>query len=67
MPTHPDLAGGLGYLPVAQSHFDLLCFAFSAVAAGGYAEQMMYGGAALKGFTVSMAGQGRPVCGSWLS
>jgi hypothetical protein len=56
VPTHPDLAGGLGYLPVAQSHFDLLCFAFSAVAAGGYAEQMMYGGAALKGFTVPMLG-----------
>jgi len=56
VPTHPDLAGGLGYLPVAQSHFDLLCFAFSAVAAGGYAEQMMYGGAPLKGFTVPMLG-----------
>jgi hypothetical protein len=54
MPTHPDLAGGLGYLPVAQSHFDLLCFAFSAVAAGAYAEQMIYGGVPLKGFTLSM-------------
>jgi hypothetical protein len=56
VPTHPDLAGGLGYLPVAQSHFDLLCFAFSAVAAGGYAEQMMYGGAALKGFALPVLG-----------
>jgi hypothetical protein len=52
VPTHPDLAGGLGYLPVAQSHFDLLCFAFSAVAAAAYAEQMMYGGAPLTGFTL---------------
>jgi hypothetical protein len=52
VPTHPDLAGGLGYLPVATSHFDLLCFAFSAVAAGAYAEQMMYGGATLKAFTL---------------
>jgi hypothetical protein len=56
VPTHPDLAGGLGYLPVAQSHFDLLCFAFSAVAAGAYAEQMMYAGALLKGFTVPVLG-----------
>jgi hypothetical protein len=56
MPTHPDLAGGLGYLPVAQSHFDLICFAFSAVAAGGYAEQMMYGGATLKGFALPVLG-----------
>jgi hypothetical protein len=54
--THPDLAGGLGYLPVAQSHFDLLCFAFSAVAAGGYAEQMIYGDAPLKGFAVPVLG-----------
>jgi hypothetical protein len=56
LPTHPDLAGGLGNLPVAQSHFDLLCFAFSAVAAGGYAEQMMYGGATLKGFALPVLG-----------
>jgi len=56
MPTHPDLAGGLGYLPVAQSHFDLICFAFSAVAAGAYAEQMMYGGAPLKGFALPVLG-----------
>jgi hypothetical protein len=56
MPTHPDLAGGLGYLPVAQSHFELLCFAFSAVAAGAYAEQMMYGGAPLQGFALPVLG-----------
>jgi hypothetical protein len=56
VPTHPDLAGGLGYLPVAQSHFDLLCFAFAAVAAGAYAEQMMYGGAPLKGFALPVLG-----------
>jgi hypothetical protein len=56
VPTHPDLAGGLGYLAVAQSHFDLICFAFSAVAAGGYAEQMMYGGATLKGFALPVVG-----------
>ena len=56
VPTHPDLAGGLGYLPVAQSHFDVLCLAFSAVAAGHYAEQMMFGNATLKGFTVPMLG-----------
>jgi hypothetical protein len=55
MPTHPDLAGGLGYLAVAKSHFDLICFAFSAVAAGGYAEQMMYG-ATLKGFALPVLG-----------
>jgi hypothetical protein len=56
MPTHPDLAGGLGYVAVAQSHFDTLCFAFSAVAAGAYAERMMFTGAALKAFTLPALG-----------
>jgi hypothetical protein len=56
VPTHPDLAGGLGYLSVAQSHFDVLCFAFSAVASGTYAEQMIFGGASLKGFTLPVLG-----------
>jgi hypothetical protein len=56
VPTHPDLAGGLGYLPIAQSHFDVLCFAFSAVAAGVYAERMVFGGAPLQGFAVPVLG-----------
>lgn len=56
VPTHPDLAGGLGYLPVAQSHFDLLCFAFSAVAAGAYAERMIFGGVPLTAFTLPVLG-----------
>jgi hypothetical protein len=56
MPTHPDLAGGLGYLAVAQSHFETLCFAFSAVAASVYAERMMYGGAALNAFALPALG-----------
>jgi hypothetical protein len=48
--THPDLAGGLGYLAVAQSHFEILCLAFSAVAAGTHAEHMIFAGAPLKAF-----------------
>jgi hypothetical protein len=56
VPTHPDLVGGLGYLPIAQSHFDILCFGFSAVAAGVYAEGMIFRGAPLKEFTVPMLG-----------
>jgi hypothetical protein len=56
MPTHPDLAGGLGYVAVAQSHFDTLCFALSAVAAGAYAERMMFTGAALQAFTLPALG-----------
>jgi hypothetical protein len=56
VPTHPDRVGGLGYLPVAQSHFGILCLAFSAVAAGTHAERMIFAGASLKAFTVAALG-----------
>jgi hypothetical protein len=56
VPTHPDLAGGLGYLGVAQGHFEMAAFAVSAVAAGAFAERMMFAGAALNELT-------RPVVG----
>ena len=54
IPTHPDLAGGLGYLPVAQSHFEVLCTAFSAVVAGVYAERMMFAGMRLDALTLPL-------------
>ena len=54
--THPDLVGGLGYLPVAQSHFEILCLAFSAVAASTHAERMIFAGAPLKAFTLPALG-----------
>jgi hypothetical protein len=51
VPTHPDLTGGLGYLPVAQGHFEVLCTAFSAVVAGIYAERMLFSGLRLEALT----------------
>ena len=51
LPTHPDLAGGLGYLPVAQGHFEILCTVFSAVVASIYAERMMFSGLRLEALT----------------
>ena len=51
LPTHPDLAGGLGYLPVAQGHFEILCTVFSAVVASIYAERMMFSGVRLEALT----------------
>jgi hypothetical protein len=56
VPTHPDLVGGLGYLPVAQSHFEILCLAFSAVAASTHAERMIFAGASLEAFTLPALG-----------
>jgi hypothetical protein len=56
VPTHPDLVGGLGYLAVAQSHFEILCLLFAAVAAGTHAERMLFAGASLKAFTLPALG-----------
>jgi hypothetical protein len=56
VPTHPDLVGGLGYLSVAQSHFEVLCLAFSAVAAATHAERMLFAGAPLQAFTLPALG-----------
>jgi hypothetical protein len=54
MPTHPDLAGGLGYLQVTQGHFEILCTAFSVVAAGVYAERMVFAGMRLEELTLPL-------------
>lgn len=44
IPTHPDLAGGLGPAGGAQSYrgFGILSFAASAILAGNFAEQMLF-------------------------
>jgi hypothetical protein len=42
VPTHPDLAGGLGYLGAAHSHFGTLTFAVSAVLSASFAEQVLF-------------------------
>jgi hypothetical protein len=48
IPTHPDLAGGLGNLGTAQTSFSLLSFAISVPLAGVLAEKMLFAGAGLK-------------------
>lgn len=41
-PTHPDLAGGLGILNIAQASFFILIFAASAAMAGLFAARIIY-------------------------
>ena len=48
MPTHPDNAGGLGYLEVVQIHFIPLVVAISAVQAASLAEEISMGMAAFE-------------------
>lgn len=43
VPTHPDSAGGLGYLGTVQRHYQWLCLAMSVVLAGNFAERILFG------------------------
>ena len=56
VPIHPDLAGGLGFLGVAQGHFSALSFAATSVLAGMFAEQMLFAGASLASLRLSVLG-----------
>jgi hypothetical protein len=56
VPTHPDLAGGLGTLGVVHSHFGMFAFAGSTALAGAYAENMFFAGATLDGLKLLAVG-----------
>jgi len=56
LPTHPDLAGGLGFLGVGQAKFSILIFAGSSVMAAGLADQIIYAGATLVSFKYLIVG-----------
>jgi hypothetical protein len=43
VPTHPDNAGGLGYLEVVHTEFSFVIFAISAVYAASFAESVLAG------------------------
>jgi len=49
LPTHPDFAGGLGYLEVVHTHFLPLSFAFSSLVSASYAEEIALGKMTVEG------------------
>jgi hypothetical protein len=49
VPTHPDFAGGLGYLEVVHTHFLPLSFAISSLVSASYAEEIAGGKISLEG------------------
>ena len=55
IPTHPDRAGGLGFLSNMLSAFVPLAAAFGAVIAGSLANRILYSGAKLPDFKVQIA------------
>ena len=56
VPTHPDLAGGLGFLSPAQAKYGIVVFAVSAVIAAKIGEEILYGGAALLDYKFIIGG-----------
>jgi hypothetical protein len=52
MPTHPDLAGGLGFLGRVQLGFGLVVFAISTVFSAQLAQLVVHRGVPLAGFSV---------------
>jgi len=56
IPTHPDLAGGLGVLGIVHVALAPLGFGASAMVASTFAEQILYGGARLQSFALPLTG-----------
>jgi hypothetical protein len=54
-PTHPDHAGGLGFLGLGQSKFAIIIFALSSVVATTIANHVLYGGESLISFKFMVA------------
>jgi len=54
-PTHPDHAGGLGYLAWGQASFSVVLAAVSAVLSGSFAAQVLYAGQSLNGLKFHLA------------
>lgn len=54
-PTHPDGAGGLGFLGKGCIPFGVLLFAASAVVSSAIASRVLFGGARLESFQMSYA------------
>jgi len=53
-PTHPDEAGGLGFIGEAQRFFGILLFAFSAASAGVLANDIVYDKIPLQNFVTAI-------------
>lgn len=54
-PTHPDQAGGLGFIGAAQRFFGILFFAYSCGVTGVVADEIIYGKIPLQNFAPAIA------------
>jgi hypothetical protein len=56
IPTHPDLAAGLGFLSPAQAKYGIVVFALSSLIAAKIGEEILYGGASLLDYKFIIGG-----------
>jgi hypothetical protein len=54
IPIHPDRAGGLGFLPLAQTPFSLIAFATSVVISSAILNSVIYKGTPVQPFTTAV-------------
>ena len=56
VPTHPDMAAGLGFLGPAQTKYGIIIFSLSALLASNIGEEILFGGASLTSYKTSILG-----------
>ncbi len=56
VPTHTDLAGGLGFLGITQISFGSISFAASTVLSGSYCQKVIYQGVSITKFKFQIIG-----------
>lgn len=52
IPTHPDTAGGLGFLGSGQAQFGIIAFAFSIIFAAALGQRIIFGGEQLLSYKI---------------
>jgi hypothetical protein len=53
--THPDRAGGLGFIQVGMRRFSVLVFAISSILCASIGEEILFSGASLRSYELDLA------------
>jgi hypothetical protein len=56
VPTHPDMAGGLGFLGLIQTKYAIIVFALSSLLSSQMGQEILFGGASLVNYRTTILG-----------
>ncbi len=56
VPTHPDMAAGLGFLGLAQVKYGIIIFALSSLLSSQIGQEILFGGASLASYRMTIFG-----------